>query len=146
MSLNILTFINKYKSVAVAGLLMFTILLGFGSTVLTHAQLTPDRDSLCPNGNCPVTGDNDFSNTDQDTIVTFIIGIAQFLTFISVALAILFMVYGGIRYITAGNADGNEAGKKILINATIGLIVAIVAYTVVSVISGLVQGDLLSNL
>jgi hypothetical protein len=145
MSVNILSLFNKYKGVIIALLLASAMLLGFGSTVASYAQdrLTPNNSAICPGGNCPVTGDNDFNDTTQDDIVGFIIGVAQFLTFISAGLAILFMVYGGIRYIVAADGDGSESGKKILINATIGLIVAIVAYTVVSVVAGLLQGTLI---
>ncbi len=51
------------------------------------------------------------------------------------AVAVLFIVYGGFRYITAsGNQTQMEAGKNILIKAITGLVIIIVAYVLIQVI------------
>ncbi len=125
--------------------MVFSIGLSF-SPVDVSAQLIPDQATICPDGDCPlgVTADN--IPTDRQGIAQTIINVATFITFIAVALSVLFMVYGGVTYITAGTSDGNEKGKQILVNATIGLVISIVAYTVVALISNLVNsGDFLSD-
>jgi hypothetical protein len=108
-------------------------------------SLIPGNSDICPNGNCPLGINPDNAPTSRSGISQFIINIASFITFIAVAVAVLFMVYGGVTYITAGTEDGNVKGKQILINATIGLVVAIVAYTIVSVIASIVNSDILTD-
>ena len=120
------------------GLFAFSSIVEVG--VLANNDL-PGREELCGD-KCPIIGANNVEIENQSTLVTIIINIAQFLTFIAVGLAVLFMVWGGIRYITSnGNTDTAGTAKQILINATIGLIVSIVAATVVFVISGFVGGS-----
>lgn len=51
-------------------------------------------------------------------------------------LSVLFLVIGGIRYITAhGNEEQAEAAKKTVTNSIIGLVIALLAFVVVSVIA-----------
>ena len=53
-------------------------------------------------------------------------------------LAVLFIIYGGITYITsAGNPERTKQAQTILTNAVVGLIIAIVASLIVGYISGL---------
>jgi len=127
----------------ITALLFSPVMLGV-SGYATNSDLTPSRTVICRGANCPVTGSQDFKNSDRNSVVRIIIDIARFITFVAVGLAILFMVWGGIRYITGGE-DGATSGKKLLINATIGLIIAIVAYTIVNIIAGLVTGNLLEQ-
>lgn len=127
-----------------AGIALLFISLSFAftsNTVSVDAQLVPSQSKLCPAGGCPVTGTQTVNPT-KSGVVGIIINIAQWLTFIGVGLSVLFMVWGGIRYITAGDGDGAEKGKKTLINAVIGLVVSIVAFTVVSVLSNILQGNI----
>ncbi len=50
-------------------------------------------------------------------------------------IAVVFLIYGGFRYITsAGNEESAEAAKKIISNSIIGLIVIIMSYIIVTVI------------
>jgi len=93
-------------------------------------------------GDCPLIGTNVPTNVNENTIVDFILGVAQFVTFIVIALAVLFLVYGGFLFVTdSGDGKRAENGKKILFNAIIGLVLAIVAFTIVRVISEVVAGD-----
>jgi hypothetical protein len=53
-------------------------------------------------------------------------------------VAIIFLIIGGFFYLTsAGNEEQAEKGRKILINSVIGLVVIILATTIVRIISGL---------
>ncbi len=54
------------------------------------------------------------------------------------ALAVLFMIYGGIQILTAyGKPDKIEAAKKTITWAIAGLLIAILSYSIVSIIGGI---------
>lgn len=76
-----------------------------------------------------VSGINDF----------WLIGLAviEILTRVAVYAAIIFVVYGGIKYSASrGNTDKVNSAKNTLTDALTGLIIAIVAAAVVSFIAG----------
>lgn len=51
------------------------------------------------------------------------------------AIAVLFIIYGGFRYITAqGNSQQMDTAKNIIIKAIIGLVIVVVAYVIVQVV------------
>ncbi|GEM_PF-1311627 len=51
-------------------------------------------------------------------------------------LAILFLIVGGVRYISSfGNSDQAQAAKKTITYAIIGVAIAISAYTIVKLVS-----------
>ena len=57
-------------------------------------------------------------------------------------LALAFIIIGGFQYITsAGNEEQAETGKKTLTNAIIGLVIAILSYTIVIVIINALYGN-----
>jgi len=135
------------KGIAVGLIMVFTVFAFASSPIAASAQsLVPGGDILCPGGNCPVVGQSRINNVNQNTLVQIIINVARFLTFVGVGLSVLFMVWGGIRYITAGGSDGSSEGKNTLINATIGLVVSIVAFTVVNILASLLQGNIAQNI
>lgn len=56
---------------------------------------------------------------------------------IAALLAVIIVVYGGIRYITSqGNPDQVQQAKNTIVNALIGLVIAIAATAIVSFIAG----------
>jgi|SRR3989338_3039906 len=73
--------------------------------------------------------------TDVGTIVNY------FLTFTGI-IAVLFIVYGGFLYITsAGDPEKAKKGKTILIYSIIGIVIIVLAFSVVnSVIANLAGG------
>lgn len=68
--------------------------------------------------------------------------IASFMIGFIVILAIIFLVWGGIQYVTAGGDEGTiDKAKSTIVYAIIGLFVAGVAYAIVTlVLSGLING------
>jgi len=77
----------------------------------------------------------------QQTIRQIIVNILTLALQIAGFLAILFVIYGGFRYMTSGGSEeGAEAGKKILTNAIIGLAVIILSYVILAVISNALAG------
>lgn len=104
----------------------------------TTSRIAPSRSVIC-GGPCPLV-DTDFK-ADKDSVLAFIVSFARFITFIGVGLAVLFLVWSGIQFIIGRGEDA----KKNLISTIIGLVVIIVAYTVVSIIVGLLQGNALGD-
>jgi len=68
----------------------------------------------------------------------FITYFANFLLSIVGLISMLFIVIGGYWYIFGGITDNKEKGKKFIANALKGLVVAILAWVIVSVIINLV--------
>lgn len=107
-------------------------------------DLVPGKDTLC-GGKCPLV-DTDFVFT-KENIANFILSIARFLTYISAALAVLFIVYGALLIVVDdGSGTRSNKGWKTIRSSIIGLILVIVAYTVVYFIGNFVQSNVLENI
>ena len=69
---------------------------------------------------------------DLPDIVTTIINV---MLFIAGALAVIMIIYGGIRYITAhGDEKQVKVAKDTIVYSVVGLIIAIIAYALVTFI------------
>jgi heme/copper-type cytochrome/quinol oxidase subunit 2 len=72
----------------------------------------------------------------DSNIQNFIIRIINILLAIAGLVAVLFLIIGGFRYITAaGNEEASGSAKKIITNAIIGIVVIILSFVIVRVIS-----------
>lgn len=70
------------------------------------------------------------------TIMEVIESITDWVLGIAGALAVLFIIISGIRYITsAGNQNLQEAAKKNLTSAIIGLVIVLLAFVIVQVLA-----------
>ena len=65
--------------------------------------------------------------------------ILDFLFALAGALAVLWLIYGGILYITGG-AKGAENAKQTIINAVIGVVVILLAYVILNTVIRFVGG------
>lgn len=91
--------------------------------LLTHGQFLP------PDG-------GGIGVAEDVTITGFLIRIIQILLAIAGLIAVLFLIVGGFRYITAGgNEETTEAAKKTITNSIIGIVVIILSFVIVRVIS-----------
>lgn len=130
---------NFLKQIAFFGL-FFILIASFLAPISVLAQTTPNRyvpskSQIC-GGSCPLI-DSDFNPTSEG-VFRFIIFFARFLTYVGVGLAVLFFVFAGLQFIVGQS----ENAKQNLITTFIGLIVIIVAYTVVNIIAQtLADGD-----
>jgi hypothetical protein len=134
------------KGMAIGLIMVVAAFAIVSSPSVLSQSLVPNQSEICGKAGCPVTGTNEVGTVTQNRLVEIIINVARFLTFIGVGLSVLFMVWGGIRYITAGGSDGSSEGKNTLINATIGLVVSIVAFTVVNILASILSGNVAGNL
>ena len=72
------------------------------------------------------------SNQNLPDIITAIINV---MLFIAAALAVIMIIYGGIRYITAhGDEKQVKVAKDTIVYSVAGLIIAILAYALVTFI------------
>ena len=78
----------------------------------------------------------------QSGATCFVLAIINILLAITGILAVLFLIIGGIRYITAaGNEDQVETAKENIKHAVIGLIIVILSFVVVRIIvNALISG------
>jgi hypothetical protein len=101
---------------------------------------------ICPNGQCPLIGDDTLSNLDQEAVAQFIIAFASFFSYIAVAVAVLFLVISGLQLVTdTGDGKRAESAKKNFMTTIIGLVLVIVAFTIVQVLSNFLAGDVLGD-
>lgn len=134
------TIANKFLFSAMTTVAMFSLVGGLMNSVPVSAATLPDATKLCgTDGKCAGVGDATKIKTDRAGVVGYIVSAAQWLTYIIVGIAVIFLVYGGFRYMTS--SDGGTDAKKIITSSLIGLVVAIVAATIVTVISQIVNGD-----
>ncbi|MBI4224157.1 MAG: hypothetical protein HY609_04430, partial [Deltaproteobacteria bacterium] len=70
------------------------------------------------------------------TATSLIIGLIQIALWIVGLLAVLFVIVGGYRYVTAhGNEEQAEAAKKTLTHAIIGVVIVVLSFVIVRVIT-----------
>lgn len=99
----------------------------FGLPLLTFAALVNPSATLSGN---PVT---------LTEIQGLIEGIARFLIIISIVIAVIFIVYGGIRWITAGsNDEAVKNAKTIVMNGIIGALVVLAVGVILQTLAGVV--------
>jgi hypothetical protein len=129
--------LKKYILSLVLGFTMLTTLV---LPVTSQAQVA--LPNVCPSGGCPVIGTKRFENFKKEDVAALIIFIANILTYFVGALAVLFVIFGGILMIVGRGDDG----WKMIKGAFIGLIVAIFAYSAVYLVGQVAQTNLFSGL
>jgi hypothetical protein len=106
-------------------------------TILTFAPLSASANTAGSGWAMPtISGGNKMGPTD---LTTAILGVINWILGFSALIAILFIIWGGIQYLTAGgNEDQASKGRKTITNAILGLVIAGLAYAVVNaVVTGL---------
>ena len=79
-----------------------------------------------------MTNSGGSAKQDLPDIITTIINV---MLFIAGALAVIMIIYGGIRYITAhGDEKQVKVAKDTIVYSVVGLIIAIIAYALVTFI------------
>lgn len=149
-----------YQIIAIVALYI-TLTIGFGlstqaqsstpaksGTPSTNTLTTPSTTAkpvdLCNNqsgfGSC-LGGTTDYATGDSKSIITKLaINLVNFLIFVGAALAVFFVVLGGYKYITSNGDDAKvKEGKSMVINALIGIAIAIASFTLVSFVTSFVS-------
>lgn len=73
--------------------------------------------------------------TNKSDLGALLVGVINALLLFAGAVAVLFLIIGGFRYvISAGNAEQVEAAKKTILYAILGLIIIFIAFVLVQLI------------
>ena len=121
------------KQISKAKVLTAVMCLAMAFTVASPVSLPVYADSRdeAQNGAKLVDGGGG-SNQNLPDIITTIINV---MLFIAAALAVIMIIYGGIRYITAhGDEKQVKVAKDTIVYSVAGLIIAILAYALVTFI------------
>lgn len=116
------------KKLAVVGLVVASV-VGIGVTVSPETWA-----ATCSTGtNCLEQGLNSVSNGSRTNVGGLIKSIVNALLFVLGAISVVMIVIGGIKY-TTSNGDSSQvtSAKNTIMYAVIGLIVAIMAYSIVN--------------
>ena len=82
---------------------------------------------------CITQGANNVNTGSTKTVPQAITAITNVLLFLLGAVAVIMLVIGGFKYVVSnGNAEQIKSAKNTIMYAIVGLVVAIVAYAVVS--------------
>ena len=89
-------------------------------------------------------------NADQDTVgesvTAVVLDVVRLLIYISMALAVLFIVYGGYQMLaSSGDAEKFKKGRQTAISAVIGFGIALVSISIITLVGNILQGDLFGN-
>ena len=121
------------KQIRKAKVLAAVMCLAMAFTAVSPVSLPVYADSRdeAQNGAKLVDGGGG-SNQNLPDIITTIINV---MLFIAAALAVIMIIYGGIRYITAhGDEKQVKVAKDTIVYSVTGLIIAILAYALVTFI------------
>ena len=99
-------------------------------TLLASSAIPGLYDGICDSsGSCNITSAQD--------ILIIIANAIRIATWFAGALSVIFIIVGGIFYVfSAGNPSNIKRAKDILTNAIVGLIIAGLAYSIVTFIAG----------
>ncbi len=123
---------NRIMKNIIRGVLILAAIVGF-ATLPTSIVSAGAKESV-QNGTNQVK-DEASSGSDFNGIIDKVVNTMLFIVGI---LAVVMIIYSGIRYITAhGDKSQVESAKNTLIYSIVGLVVAIVAYAVVNWVVGL---------
>ncbi|MBR2839976.1 hypothetical protein IKE82_01440 [Candidatus Saccharibacteria bacterium] len=130
----------KSKSLKTAIIILTAVfglsLIGFVPTAYT--------DDVCSNANIneEVRKAAGCSGINQNQIVDTITGILNGIIGVSGLIAVIFVVIGGINYITStGDSNKLEKARKTILYAAIGLVITVLAFAIVNfVIKNIIGG------
>jgi len=104
-------------------------------TVNAQNSTTDGLDQLqnASGGQLPTAG---VDVSTPEGVINVIAQIINWALYLSGAIAVIFVIIGGYRYLTAGgNEEAATKGRKSVINAVVGLIIIILAYVIVNAVA-----------
>jgi hypothetical protein len=102
--------------------------------VVPTTVIASTQSNLCEgSGSCPDNPSHDPSKTPEAALQNTFTDIANIAMYIAGALAVLVIIFGGIRYITStGDATRIKQAKDTIQYGIVGLVVVIMAYAIVN--------------
>lgn len=119
------------KSIKLVALIVFSILgIGATNTLPTYADIDC-YDSKIPESVRAAAGCN-VTETDATSLPNLIVGIINTVIAAAALVAVIFIIIGGINYITSsGDAGKIKKAKDAILYASIGLVICILAFAIV---------------
>lgn len=116
---------NTLIAVAVAGLISAAALVGLGPVFASTADASSARDRLLDGADAtgkPGSNNLETSITDVTNVLLFVIG----------AIAVIVIIYGGIKFVTSdGDASKIKGARETILYAVVGIVIALIAYAIV---------------
>lgn len=89
---------------------------------------------------CSVKAPDDTKDGVKNFAIRIGLNIIQALMVIVAYVAVFFIIKGGFEYITsAGSSEGMASARKTITNAVIGMIIAILAASIVNAVAGIIK-------
>lgn len=111
---------------------------GIGTLITAQASLAQVKTIDPGLDKVTIRGVGAESDSPVETIQGFITNLLTFLGIVMVAMAL----WGGWKILTSGAEDeGKEAGKKIIINAVIGIVIIFFAWTITSLVFNILANN-----
>lgn len=108
-------------------LLIISLIFFVAPNIVLAQGIQPDEPVNLPNPIAP-----------YNTITDVVVNVTNYLLYIIATISVLVLVLGGFTYVTsAGNTEEIEKAKTRITYAIIGLIVAIIAWTIINSIVGI---------
>ena len=139
---------NMKQKIAKCGLFITILLLGFSTNVgsvwsQTDGQLLAEqRADAAAAGDGVEIGDLELSQGYASNIGPIISGVLSFIMASSALLVFLYLILGGVQWITSGGDKGKtEEARNKITAAVIGLIILAAAYAVLKIMLGFLGLD-----
>jgi hypothetical protein len=127
--------------------IIFWVLILIGLAVLFFAQTKSYAASLPSSATNPCTvfgcvgNINGANYQGADGVFTAVMKVVSYLVYAGVGLAVLFMIIGAYRmFMSNGNEGEAKKGRETIINALLGMLIAITSATIVAVVTAVVAG------
>ena len=141
---------NKFKKIITVFAITFLGLTGIIATTPTFAATngtTPNCTNICDN-NCPVDdavkrANGCDSNNSTDELPNVITGIINGIIAALGIVAVVFIVIGGVQYMTStGDPSKTKKAKDTILYAAIGLIICVLSFAIVNfVVKNIINGE-----
>lgn len=120
---------NKLLSLFATVFISFSLFLTTVSTV--------DAQSICPSGG----NFGNLCNLKAESSGKIVGNVVQILLIIAIVLALFFLIYGGIRYISSGGDKGKvDQARSTLTAAIVGLVISLLAFFILNLVTFVVTG------
>lgn len=119
----------------------------FGLSLLGLAPTVHAADDVCNTDAAPIVKEAAGCEGNTDALPGLITGILNAIIAVSGIVAVIFVLIGGVNYMTSSGDSGKlEKAKKTILYACIGLIITALAFAIVNfTISGIINGQSTSN-
>ena len=114
--------------------LFATIAICFSLFLTTAGTVSAQK--ICPTGNFA-----NLCNLKAESSGKIIGNVVQIMLIIAIVLALLFFIYGGIRWISSGGDKGKvDQARGTLTAAVVGLVIALLAFFILNIVTFVVTG------